>query len=320
MWSWSPYRQITDFNPRFPRGKRHTILPSAAGEGYFNPRFPRGKRPCSSAFCPKLHDFNPRFPRGKRLSVSAISLWDSFLFQSTLPAGEATKAIFTRSLDSQFQSTLPAGEATCRHLCRHCRQDFNPRFPRGKRPNVLDVMSVAFAFQSTLPAGEATSRLTRCGPMPSYFNPRFPRGKRQHPPRQIAEEIVISIHASRGGSDIIRDYFRASPIAISIHASRGGSDRVAWVCRKVWNISIHASRGGSDFNVGAIFIGSRDFNPRFPRGKRLPGPARLSCWILYFNPRFPRGKRQISQVLLTRIAGFQSTLPAGEATTGGGRP
>ena len=55
-------------------------------------------------------------------------------------------------------------------------------------------------FQSTLPAGEATLPL-----------------------KLFLLTLVISIHASRGGSDIHRQSgLRDAPI--SIHASRGGSD------------------------------------------------------------------------------------------------
>ena len=100
----------------------------------------------------------------------------------------------------------------------------------------------------------------------------------------------ISIHASRGGSDVVV-CIRPWVEIISIHASRGGSD-----CRSAGflhhlSISIHASRGGSD---------------------NLPGcGGRLKA---YFNPRFPRGKRPSFWAISSRTQRFQSTLPAGEAT------
>ena len=55
----------------------------------FNPRFPRGKRRCHSCDDVRLHYFNPRFPRGKRLYRGIKGLYNA-IFQSTLPAGEAT--------------------------------------------------------------------------------------------------------------------------------------------------------------------------------------------------------------------------------------
>ena len=56
-------------------------------------------------------------------------------------------------------------------------------------------------------------------------------------------------------------------------------------------ISIHASCKGSDHSAGWC---------------RYPGQ--------YFNPRFPRRKRLNSHEMKTQFIGFQSTLPAGEAT------
>ncbi len=145
-------------------------------------------------------------------------------------------------------------------------------------------------FQSTLPAGEAT-----------------------HKPAPAHTRRPISIHASRGGSDhckIVgvpgRIYFnprfprgkrrikgiRVGLFCISIHASREGSDLPpAGAAAPLLPISIHASREGSDSGPSAKPFYPKDFNPRFPRGKRL---------------------RTISEAILPQ--GFQSTLPAREAT------
>ena len=78
------------------------------------------------------------------------------------------------------------------------------------------------------------------------FNPRFPRGKRLIGLSWVLYGLYISIHASRGGSDIIHLTAEYSLIKISIHASRGGSDEKAHQMMMDWRISIHASRGGSD--------------------------------------------------------------------------
>ena len=59
---------------------------------------------------------------------------------------------------------------------------------------------------------------------------------------------------------------------------------------------------------------NQDFNPRFPRGKR-PAPAHLLKSATYFNPRFPRGKRPTGRPRRMESLQFQSTLPAGEATS-----
>ena len=55
----------------------------------FNPRFPRGKRHGVEVLTDFERDFNPRFPRGKRL-LAEFLMAENETFQSTLPAREAT--------------------------------------------------------------------------------------------------------------------------------------------------------------------------------------------------------------------------------------
>ena len=87
----------------------------------------------------------------------------------------------TEAVEILFQSTLPAGEATSSSLdAVSFFTHFNPRFPRGKRPKEVVALKVKLdisihasrggsdgrgrpsiihpiRFQSTLPAGEATT-------------------------------------------------------------------------------------------------------------------------------------------------------------------
>ena len=72
----------------------------------------------------------------------------------------------------------------------------------------------------------------------------------------------------------------------------GGATALAWPEESKVSISIHAPRGGSDVNQGKKAKQSLDFNPRSPRGER-PVLADGHC-----SPYR-----------------FQSTLPAGGATT-----
>ena len=100
---------------------------------------------------------------------------------------------------------------------------FNPRSPWGERLWQVFYKGHEQLFQSTLPVGGAT---------PSQW--------------YVSTSCSISIHAPRGGSDIVKHrlyFFRT----ISIHAPRGGSDPFPFLV--VWSenpISIHAPRGGSD--------------------------------------------------------------------------
>ena len=128
-----------------------------------------------------------------------------------------------------FQSTLPVGEATgLRRDYLFLRGNFNPRFPWGKRPKDRLNASCHLAFQSTLPVGEATissvfrlfgntisihasrggsdaERDANCGRQ-HHFNPRFPWGKRRREYVEFCHTMGISIHASRGGSDRLKSY------------------------------------------------------------------------------------------------------------------
>ena len=136
---------------------------------------------------------------------------------------------------------------------------FNPRSPWGERlyrfRGTLDVLP----FQSTLPVGGATKA--------GFVDPHT---------------FGISIHAPRGGSDLVkslpgrrtsRRFQSTLPVGgatadaappwpellISIHAPRGGSDERGMMEESAPEISIHAPRGGSD----GIRSGSVTFSSRF---------------------------------------------------------
>ena len=147
---------------------------------------------------------------------------------------------------------------------------------------------------------------------------------------------MISIHASRGGSDaagkhwiIWRQKFQSTLPAgeatyavkfyscvhgISIHASRGGSDVHHGKVRWETVISIHASRGGSDPVIASRRVGALQFQSTLPAGEATSAaPSYCPGWW-NFNPRFPRGKRPSLSSRSVFVKRFQSTLPAGEAT------
>ena len=81
-------------------------------------------------------------------------------------------------------------------------------------------------------------------------------------------------------------------IIISIHAPRGGSDfRDMKEHERLTEISIHAPRGGSDFRVICMGHVPYNFNPRSPWGeRRLSGQG--EGLHPHFNPRSPWGERQ----------------------------
>jgi len=127
-------------------------------------------------------------------------------------------------------------------------------------------------FQSTLPVRGAT------GAVPTFM-----------------QEVRISIHAPRAGSDV--DALKGKgQFTISIHAPRAGSDmshtpflprhryfnprspcgerQVVLVVRVGKRlISIHAPRAGSDLPAVPQYSDDAHFNPRSPCGERPP-----QCW------------------------------------------
>ena len=157
-----------NFNPRFPRGKRPTPRWFIVGSVYFNPRFPRGKRrtPIQKPAAPRaisIHasrggsDYLLALPPGLPLiSIHAsrggsdCPLTPCFstgtLFQSTLPAGEATAM---RNLSDgllRFQSTLPAGEATVRSSCPLMTARSSMGSANRDFPVFLSAVSMLFFF------------------------------------------------------------------------------------------------------------------------------------------------------------------------------
>ena len=100
-------------------------------------------------------------------------------FNPRFPRGKRPPAHRRLFPSVDFNPRFPRGKRRyCR--CRACgARDFNPRFPRGKRPTIKSTAPPASLFQSTLPAGEATYSKQGC-----------------------SKGYGISIHASRGGSDV----------------------------------------------------------------------------------------------------------------------
>ena len=145
---------------------------------------------------------------------------------------------------------------------------FNPRFPWGKRRARLRRSDGDGRFQSTLPVGEATLLL-----------------------RGLDLLFGISIHASRGGSDIdkndniqpIKTFQSTLPV--------GEATRRVCLCGKVGHISIHASRGGSDSYSPVGYSADGRISIHASRGGSDPGPRQCNGPDGYFNPRFPWGKR-----------------------------
>ena len=147
--------------------------------------------------------------------------------------------------------------------------DFNPRTPRGVRH------------------WESSRDAPACD-----FNPRTPRGVRRAFDRGRVRAGGISIHAPREGCDAPTASERRTTWTFqSTHPARGATVGDIVVHGRV-AISIHAPREGCD-RAGAI----------------------ASALYFYFNPRTPRGVRLPLLCLAQINREFQSTHPARGATS-----
>ena len=171
----------------------------------------------------------------------------------------------------RFQSTLPAREATASLDASSARCDFNPRFPRGKRRKSSGPREWKKIFQSTLPAREATYHHFSKPQKDAKFQSTLPAREATDAESSLSILYGISIHASREGSDVL--LLRSLPvhIRISIHASREGSDTACYAVPKSYSKfqSTLPAREATT-SVGYKWADVYNFNPRFPRGKRLP--------------------------------------------------
>ena len=128
-----------------------------------------------------------------------------------------------KKFQSYFNPRFPWGKRPLRSQCRLRRSHFNPRFPWGKRPQVSAAPSMPLLFQSTLPVGEATFSATEAG-----------------------NAMTISIHASRGGSDLCDTRPISSNFLFQSTLPVGEATGRIKENNENVRISIHASRGGSD--------------------------------------------------------------------------
>ena len=100
--------------------------------------------------------FNPRSPRGER-PINSLRQAFQLQFQSTLPAGGATRLSRLSWLMSRFQSTLPAGGATQAWWAMDLYHSISIHAPRGGSDIRISIPGEFLSVsQSTLPAGGAT--------------------------------------------------------------------------------------------------------------------------------------------------------------------
>ena len=237
---------------------------------YFNPRSPRGERQEPGELNIRRLIFQSTLPAGGATRYQ-LFVHHVIGFQSTLPAGGATLSMSTLCPNLQaFQSTLPAGGATHKAITTTLRaRYFNPRSPRGERPGLSRLRLASCKISIHAPRGGSDICCTCLIPNSSYFNPRSPRGERHGDPKTSYAAAYFNPRSPRGERpDSV--YTITSVKSISIHAPRGGSDQAERIQRCQHHPFQSTLPAG-----GATHIGTKSpeetghFNPRSPRGERL---------------------------------------------------
>ena len=217
------------FNPRPPRGGRHTgERPALQADPHFNPRPPRGGR-----------------PQLLRVHVDVLRI---ISIHAPREGGDFVSLQQVVYCAEKFQSTPPARGATCQNIRSRPVESgyFNPRPPRGGRPPLLSM------------------RTTTAW----YFNPRPPRGGRRQIVGAPAEIASISIHAPREGGDVSRVSACRCPPYFNPRPPRGGRQLFGVCGQRHVNFNPRPPRGGRPPMIRASRSINRYFNPRPPRGGR----------------------------------------------------
>ncbi len=172
----------------------------------FQSTLPAGERHrhqnrCAIPICISIHA-----PRGGSDHQRRSNINPAAYFNPRSPRGERRQLPPSSGLQAEFQSTLPAGGATT--------------------VNVFGLFP-GWLFQSTLPAGGATHRWSSLSRSATgkHFNPRSPRGERRNLTNKQAKVLDISIHAPRGGSDLLPCKWPPPASHFNPRSPRGGATR-----------------------------------------------------------------------------------------------
>ena len=220
-------RYRTDFNPRSPWGERLWRISDLSFSGNFNPRSPWGERHGDGQRGAIGVDISIHAPRGGSDVLIPQTARGATHFNPRSPWGERPIPWTVSSGRSRFQSTLPVGGATSDfNRFGQMANHFNPRSPWGERlggnqgrstGGVISIhaprggsdclpknsSSAHSRFQSTLPVGGATPSSRLCGFAYLQFQSTLPVGGATHRIGFSSGSQPISIHAPRGGSDLI---------------------------------------------------------------------------------------------------------------------
>ena len=216
----------------------------------------------------------------------------------------------------RFNPRFPWGERLRNIVIKYPDRDVSIHASRGGSDRQSTIIGMRqFMFQSTLPVGGATPLTRRKRHKDNQFQSTLPVGGATMASTISLWSAMVSIHASRGGSDLLSGCRRLS-------TNCGFNPRFPWGERPFLyfrydnscSVSIHASRGGSDNPSANGFTALRRFQSTLPVGGATGKSLYFALYLVSFNPRFPWGERRCRQPYRPKSSLFQSTLPVGGAT------
>ena len=261
--------QQVDISIHAPRGGSDNCNTSSTnGFSTFQSTLPVGGATFSANRSVIVHNISIHAPRG---GSDPFWLFRDFLnqrFQSTLPVGGATAYPPYASQLVIISIHAPRGGSDHHHQSNRNRTNqISIHAPRGGSDFILrQHIVIQSDFNPRSPWGERPKEMviTISG---DDFNPRSPWGERRASHSTNIAVAGISIHAPRGGSDML----------------------VLWLAPTCMYFNPRSPWG--ERHPGYRF-GSRDshFNPRSPWGERPNHTTKMEV-TTYFNPRSPWGER-----------------------------
>ena len=261
-------RSRSHFNPRSPWGERPCHFCRVNGFPAFQSTLPVGG--ATPVFAPPrrlCRHFNPRSPWGERRLRSIVSGYISE-FQSTLPVGGATPSpVWPAPGWGYFNPRSPWGERLHIDNGKYSRWTFQSTLPVGGATTDTAYPGRGQAISIHAPRGGSDSCMTMSALTWWNFNPRSPWGERRG--GGISSGSIVGFQSTLPvGGATFRQSVNVRQLIISIHAPRGGSDPGRAESGPQSTISIHAPRGGSDMLLCTLAFGNSYFNPRSPWGER----------------------------------------------------
>ena len=193
---------------------------------------------------------------------------------------------------------------------------FQSTLPRGERPLRIQRLQPWVKFQSTLPRGERLASPPTLCRHRKRFNPRSRAGSDSGQWPEAGGRLLRFNPRSRAGSDSFARFTGEGLAEFQSTLPRGERQPRAPKFPVRVYVSIHAPAGGATTTRAQVSGSSICFNPRSRGGS--DNHARPSFRFEYmFQSTLPRGERRQAARAALRPDWFQSTLPAGGATSAG---